>query len=121
MRYKININYRDWELISEKFEPKNWNKGIYDQKRKLGFLMEAWENNIPLYLNNDENFVADYIKELSKDIVTPEPIFSIFDKENLTFEEMLDAIQKRIPDIVKPTEGDDNPYESSHQEEEDFE
>ena len=111
MKYKININYRDWELIAESFEPENWNKGIYDQKRKLGFLMEAWDGNIPLYLNNDDVFIADYLKEISIGIVNPDPIFSIFDKENLTFEQMLDEIQERIPEIVAVTPGDENPYE----------
>lgn len=111
MKYKININYRDWELIAESFEPEKWNKEIYDQKKKLGFLMEAWDENVPLYLNDDFVFNADYIKEISIGIVTTDPVFSIFDKENITFEEMLDAIQEKIPGIVKVTTGDENPYE----------
>ncbi len=111
MRYEFRANYRDWELIAETFEFEKLNKGVYDQKRKLGFLREAWNNNVPLYLNDYSVFNADYLKEISIGIVTTDPVFSIFDKENITFEEMLDAIQEKIPGIVKATGGDDNPYE----------
>jgi len=111
MRYEFRANYRDWELISEDFEFEKLNKGGYDQDRRLSFMREAWDDNIPLYLNDYSTFNPDYLKEISKDIVTSEPIFSIFDKENLTFEQMVDAIQEKIPAIVQATGGDDNPYD----------
>jgi hypothetical protein len=120
MRYEFRANYRDWELISETFDIDKYNTPFYDYKNKLGCMIECWQGNIPIYLNNDDIFISDYIKEISIGVVTPEPIFSIFDKENITFEEMLDAIQERIPGIVKPTEGDDNPYEPNQLDEKDM-
>lgn len=111
MKYDIYINYRDWELIAESFDPDKLNKDVYDQDRRLSFLMEVWEGDMPLYLNDHSSFNADYLKEISIGIVTPDPVFSIFDKENLTFEQMLDEIQERIPEIVTVTPGDENPYE----------
>lgn len=111
MKYKIYINYRDWEIIAETFEFEKLNKGIYAQKRRLGFLREAWDGDIPIYLNNDDIFIADYLKEISKNVVTPEPIFCIFDKENLTFKEMIQEIWKRRDEIITPVKADDNPYE----------
>jgi hypothetical protein len=110
VKYEFRANYRDWELIAETFEFEKLNKGEYDQDRRFSLLREAWDGDIPLYLNDYSNFTAVYLKEISIGIVTEEPIFSIFDKENLTFSEMLDAIQERIPEIVKETEGDENPY-----------
>ena len=111
MRYEFRANYRDWELISENFEFEKLNRGDYNQDRKLSFTREAWDNNVPLYLNDYSVFNTDYIKEKAIGVVTSDPVFSIFDKENITFEEMLDAIQEKIPEIVKATVGDDNPYE----------
>jgi len=111
MKYEVYINYREWEIIAETFDIKKYNTDIYNYKNRLGCMIECWQDNIPIYLNNDDIFIADYLKEKSVGIVTPEPIFSIFDKENLTFKQMLDAIQEKIPGIVKPTCGDDNPYE----------
>lgn len=111
MKYEVYINYRDWEIIAEIFEFEKLNRGIYDQKKRLGFTRESWDGVIPIYLNDYSTFNSDYLKEISKNVVTPEPIFSIFDRENLNFSEMLDAIQEKIPGIVKPTPGDDNPFE----------
>ena len=105
------MNYRDWELIAESFEFGKLNKGIYDQKRKLGFTREAWDGDVPLYLNDYSSFNPDYLIEISKGIVTSEPIFDIFDKEDLTFEEMLEEIGEKISETVVVTPRDENPYE----------
>ena len=114
MKYEFRANYRDWELIAETFDVEKYNTDVYQYKNKLGCMIECWQGNIPLYLNNDDIFEADYMKEKAIGVVTTDPVFSIFDKENITFEEMLDAIQEKIPGIVTPTTEDDNPYEPRH-------
>ena len=119
MRYEFTANYRDWELIAEGFDINKMEQ--YENIRKLGFMIECWKGDIPIYFDDYNIFNADYLKEISEGVVTPEPIFSIFNSEKLTFNQMLDAIQERIPGIVKPTEGDDNPYEPCNPEEEDME
>ena len=77
---------------------------------RLGTYREAWQGNIPLYLHDVGIFVPDYLSKKAQGIVTPDSIFAIFDKEKLTFAEMLQEIWKRRIEIVKVTEGDDNPY-----------
>jgi hypothetical protein len=110
VKYEFRANYRDWELIAETFDIEKYRTDTYDYGNRLGCEIECWQDDIPIYLDCYDMFVSEYLKEISIGVVTEEPIFSIFDKENLTFSEMLDAIQERIPGIVKETEGDENPY-----------
>jgi len=113
MKYEVYINYRDWEIIAETFEFEKYYRREYEHplKNVSLFTREAWKGNIPLYLHDVDTFCPQYILETVKDYITPEPIFDIFDKKNLTFKEMIQEIWKRRDEIIKPTEGDDNPFE----------
>ncbi len=111
MKYQIFICTHEWELIAENFNFEKFFAGEYDHERKLGLIREAWDGDIPLYLHDVSILSPDYIIEVAKGIVTEEPVFSIFDKENITFEEMVDEIWARRREIVQVTDGDENPYE----------
>ena len=110
MRYEVSLNSREWEIIAKDFDYQKFHQKFYDITNRLGTYQEAWQGNIPLYLHDVGIFAPDYLSEKAKDIVTPDPVFSIFDKENLTFAEMLKEIWQRRKEIVKITTGDDNPY-----------
>jgi hypothetical protein len=111
MKYSVSLNSREFEIKTENFSFDKYYQGLYDSETKLSLTREAWQGNLPVYLHDVGILAPDYLIEKAKGIVTPEPIFSIFDKENLTFGEMLQEIWKRRKEIVKVTEGDDNPYE----------
>ena len=111
MKYSVSLNFREFEIKTENFSFDKYYQGLYDSKTKLGLTREAWLENIPLYLHDIGKLSPDYLIEKAQGIVTPEPVFSIFDKENLTFTEMLQEIWKRRKEIVRVTKGDDNPYE----------
>ncbi|MEO0092880.1 MAG: hypothetical protein ABIK67_01290 [candidate division WOR-3 bacterium] len=111
MKYTISLNSREWELVADEFDYQKFHLRQYDQAKRLRLYREAWQGNIPLYLHDVGVLVPDYLIELAQGVVTTEPIFSIFDKENLTFAEMIQEIWKRRKEIVKVTEGDPNPYE----------
>lgn len=101
MRYKVNLNSREYEIIAEGFSFDKYYQGIYDSKTKLGLTREAWQDNIPLYLHDVGEFNAEYLIKKSQTIVTTEPIFSVFDLKNLTFVEMIKEIGKRSSELLK--------------------
>jgi hypothetical protein len=111
MKYQIYINYREWEIIAETFEFERYYNKEYEHRKNIAVARQAWEGNIPLYLHDVGTFDPEYLLETLENLVTPESIFCIFEKENLPFKEMIQEIWKRRDDIIKPTEGDDNPYE----------
>ena len=111
MKYTVSLNSREFEIAADDLVFDKYYQGLYDSKTKLGLTREAWQGNMPLYLHDVGVLVPDYLTEKAKGVVTPEPIFSIFENENLTFAEMLQEIWKRRKEIVKVTKGDDNPYE----------
>ncbi len=111
----MNFNSREWEIIAEDFNFDSYYHKQYDASLKFGLDREAWQGNVPLYLHgvNDINpFLPDKIIRKAENVVTPDPIFSVFDKENLTFAQMIQEIWKRRKEIVQITPGDDNPYEN---------
>ena len=107
----MNFNTREWEIMTEEFGFDAYYEGRYDDTIQLNLAREAWQENIPLYLHDITPFFPDEIIKKAEGIVTSEPIFAIFDKENLTFAEMLQEIWNRRKEIVKITPGDENPYE----------
>lgn len=110
MKYKVSLNSREWEIIADDFDFKKYYAKGYDGIR-LGFLTrEAWQGNVPLYLHDVGIFSPLYLAEQARPVVTAEPVFSIFDKENLTFSDMVWEIWNRRQEIVKINKGDDNPY-----------
>ena len=111
MKYEISLNSREWEIVAEIFDYNKFSAGLYDHKHRLGLYREAWQDNIPLYLHDVGIFSPEYLIEQAQNIVTPDPIFAIFDKENLIFAEMIREIWERRKEIVKITPGDDNLYE----------
>jgi hypothetical protein len=112
MKYEIFLNSREYELIAENFDFDKYYQGLYDDETKFSLDREAWQGNIPLYLHDVGIFEPEYLTKQSQDIVTPDPVFAIFDEENLTFAEMIQEIWKRRKEIVKITPGNDNPYEN---------
>jgi|UniRef100_A0A7V3RH74 hypothetical protein len=111
MKYKVNLTSSEWEIIAEDFDFDKFYEGCYDDNQRLDLTREAWLGNRPLYLHAIDTFSLDEIIKKAEGIVTSEPIFSIFGKENLTFAEMLQEIWNRRKEIVKITPGDENPYE----------
>ncbi|MEO0092887.1 MAG: hypothetical protein ABIK67_01325 [candidate division WOR-3 bacterium] len=110
-KYEVYLSSREYEIIAEDFDFEKYYHGFYDSRMKLDLDREAWVGSTPLYLHYIGTFEPNYLIEKAKGIVTTKPIFAIFDKENLTFAEMIQEIWKRRKEIVKVTEGDDNPYE----------
>jgi hypothetical protein len=113
MKYEVCINPVEWEIIAEAFDFDKYHRGKYKHENKLGLTREAWDGDIPLYLHDVGFLAPEYYIKISKGVVTPEPIFSIFDKENITFEEMLKEIWRRRTKIVKLFDGEENPYDPS--------
>jgi hypothetical protein len=114
MKYQIFICTHEWEIIAENFDFEKFFNDFeeeYDHTRKLGLTREAWNGDIPLYLHDIGTLSPDYLIEIAKGIVTEDAVFSIFDKENITFEEMVNEIWTRRREIVQVTDGDENPYE----------
>jgi hypothetical protein len=113
MKYKIWLNTREWELTAEAFDFDKYLAGEYDNipDDRQYLDREAWQGNVPLFLHYVGFFDHEYLIEKFEHRVTPEPIFSIFEMENLTFRQMIQEIWKRRKEIVKVTEGDGNPYE----------
>jgi hypothetical protein len=115
MEYEIYLNSREFEIVAKDFNFEKYYCGFYNAEARLGLTREAWVASgrfwIPLYLHDVGMLEPDYLIEQAKNIVTPEPMFSIFDKENLTFAEMVNEIWLRRKEIVRVTPGDDNPYE----------
>lgn len=112
MRYKTYICTHEWKIIAETFEFKKLNRSVYDQKRRSNLCKEAWNGNIPLYLHDVGILSPEYLIKISKDVVTSELIFTIFDKQNITFEEMIKEIWERRKDIIKiiARDEEENPY-----------
>ena len=111
MKYRVNFTSREWEIIAEEFIFDDYYAGRYDETERLGLIREAWRDSLPIYLNDVGVFSPERILSRVDGIVTNENIFSIFDEDNLTFAEMLDAIYERRNEIVKIAPGDENPYE----------
>jgi hypothetical protein len=111
MKYQVNFNTSEWEIIGENFDFNLYYEGRYDDQPRLLLAREAWQGDIPLYLHDYTPFAPSQIIENASGIVSPEPVFSIFDKENLTFAEMLQEIYNRRQEIVQKVPGDQNPYD----------
>ncbi|MEO0107162.1 MAG: hypothetical protein ABIL70_04205 [candidate division WOR-3 bacterium] len=111
MKYKVNFTSREWEIIGEGFNFDDYYAGKYDDTERLYFSREAWQGDIPIFLSDTYAFSPDEILVRANGIVTPQSVFSIFGKENLTFAEMLQEIWTRRKEIVKVVPGDNNPYE----------
>lgn len=110
MKYKVNFTSREWEIISEEFSFDDYYAGKYDDIERLNLTSEAWRGDIPLYLHDIYPFSLDILKFI-EGVVTPQAIFSIFDKENLTFAEMLQEIWNHRKEITRIVPGDPDPYE----------
>ncbi|MEO0077114.1 MAG: hypothetical protein ABIK19_05560 [candidate division WOR-3 bacterium] len=52
MKYKVNLNAREYEIIAEDFSFYKYYRGLYDSETKLGLTREAWRANTPLYLHD---------------------------------------------------------------------
>lgn len=113
VKFQICIDYREWAIIAETFEFDKYYEKQYDHKKNVAITRQAGQGNIPLYLHDVGVFDPEYLLETLENLVTSDSISSIFDKENLTFREMIQEIWKRRDDIIKPTEGDINPYEGN--------
>lgn len=111
MNYEVVLNSREFEIVAEDFDIEKFNHGLYDNGHRLGLTREAWKGNVPLYLHDVGFFDVIYLTKKSEGVVTPDPVFSIFDKKDLTFTEMIQEIWDRHKKIVKVTPGDENPYE----------
>jgi hypothetical protein len=110
MQYTVVLTSREFEIIAEDFNFDQYHHNFYDSETRLALTREAWKGNVPLYFHDVGVFNPDYLKEKSSGFVTSDPIFAIFDKENITFAEMLDEIWKRRKKLVKTNPGDENPY-----------
>jgi len=110
MKYVVHLTTREFEITAQEFDFDRFYGRGYDQERKLGLTREAWQRDVPLYLHDIGVLDADYLATRAENIVTREPVFAIFDKEDLTFTEMLREIQTRAKKIVKKTPGDEDPY-----------
>jgi hypothetical protein len=115
MKYEISLNSREWEIVAENFDFNKFYAGLYDHKHRLGLYREAWSATshggyIPLYLHDVGILSPENLIKQAQNVVTAGSIFAIFDKENLTFAQMIQEIWKRRKEIVKITPGDDNPY-----------
>jgi len=112
MKYKIWLTTREWELVAEIFDFDKFYNGEYDDMPRY-VTREAWQGNIPLFLHDIDMFDVKYILEKIENLVTPEPIFSIFEKQNLTFREMIQEIWTRRKEIVRNPAGEENPYDDT--------
>jgi len=110
MKYNVVLTSREFEIIAEDFNFDQYHHNLYDSETRLALTREAWKGNVPFYLHDVGVFNPDYLKAISRGFVTSDPVFAIFDKENLTFAEMLDEIWKHAKKLVKVNPGDENPY-----------
>ena len=112
MKYKTYLNPFEWELVAETFDFDKYDAGEYDDIPRCVY-REAWEGNIPLFLHDVGYLDIEYIVKKLENLVTLEPIFSIFEKENLTFREMMFEIWERRKEIVILLPDEKNPYEDT--------
>lgn len=110
MKYKVILTSREIEIIGKDFDFDKFYHNLYDNETRLHLTREAWSGNIPLYLHQVGGFDKDYLIEKARGIITDEPVFSIFDKDGLTFEQMINAIHDRRKKIITIIPGDANPY-----------
>ncbi|MEO0083270.1 MAG: hypothetical protein ABIK33_02625 [candidate division WOR-3 bacterium] len=66
MKYKVNLNAREYEIIAEDFSFYKYYRGLYDSETKLGLTREARRANTPLYLHDVGIFneIAELLKNL---------------------------------------------------------
>jgi hypothetical protein len=94
MTYRINVTDFEWEIIAEGFNFDTYYRtGEFDATTKFPVDREAWQGTLPVYLHGIGDLPYDYLIQRGQAIVTAEPIFAIFSKTDLTFQQMIEAIR----------------------------
>jgi len=115
MKFTVNITSREFEIVGDEFDTARYFAGGYDDSTHLGFDREAYTSIpdagvVPVYMHDTGIFSAEAIAAQAQGFITGEPVFSIFNKKELTFAQMLAEIEERISELVTVIKGDDNPY-----------
>jgi hypothetical protein len=101
MNYDAYIKGNEWFIVAESFDFRKYNRGAYDSKKRLHLEQEAWKGDIPLMLQGRCPFVSDLFLEVSEELVSSEENFSIFDREGITFLELVKEVEERAYSIVR--------------------
>jgi hypothetical protein len=90
MRYDAYIKGKEWFIVAASFDFKKYNRGVYDSNKRLQLEQEAWKGNVPLMLQGRCPFVSDFLLD-----------FSIFDREGITFLELVREVEEKAYSIVR--------------------
>jgi hypothetical protein len=101
MRYDAYMKGKEWFIVAASFDFKKYNRGVYDSNKRLQLEQEAWKGNVPLMLQGRCPFVSDFLLEVSEELVSSESNFSIFDREGITFLELVREVEEKAYSIVR--------------------
>jgi hypothetical protein len=101
MKYDAYIKGKEWFIVAELFDFSKYDRGVYDSNKRLQLEREAWKGDVPLMLQGRCPLVSDNILEDCAELVSSEANFSIFDREGITFPELVKEVEEKVYSIVR--------------------